>query len=118
MSSSTREATPASRRTITSILQVDDFDRPPPGTYAGPQSVVLTTSTAGATIRYTIDGSNPTDSNGTFYSGPVPIGATTTLKAIASSRFSTEGRPGIQRSGRGSARNQSTKARTATASSR
>lgn len=27
-------AQPASRRTITSILQVDDFDRPPPGTYA------------------------------------------------------------------------------------
>jgi hypothetical protein len=56
---------------------------PPPGTYASAQSVALTTSTAGATIRYTTDGSNPTDSNGTLYSGPVPIGGTTTLKAIA-----------------------------------
>jgi hypothetical protein len=33
---------------------------PAPGTYTTPQSITLTTSTGGATIRYTTDGSTPT----------------------------------------------------------
>ncbi len=56
---------------------------PPSGTYAAIQSVTLSTITNGATIRYTIDGSTPTETNGAIYSGPVAISTTTTLQAIA-----------------------------------
>ncbi|HUW33333.1 MAG TPA: chitobiase/beta-hexosaminidase C-terminal domain-containing protein, partial [Planctomycetota bacterium] len=56
---------------------------PPPGTYASAQSVVITSSTGGATIRYTTDGAAPSDTAGTIYQGPVTIVANTTLKAIA-----------------------------------
>ncbi|HTB80804.1 MAG TPA: chitobiase/beta-hexosaminidase C-terminal domain-containing protein [Opitutaceae bacterium] len=52
------------------------------GTYASAQSVTITTSTSGATIRYTTDGSAPSETHGTIYSGPVSIGSTATLKAI------------------------------------
>ncbi|MGE5740986.1 MAG: chitobiase/beta-hexosaminidase C-terminal domain-containing protein [Candidatus Aminicenantes bacterium RBG_16_66_30] len=56
---------------------------PVPGTYADPQDVTITTSTAGASIRYTTDGSTPTETTGTLYTGPVPIAASLTLKAVA-----------------------------------
>jgi hypothetical protein len=46
--------------------------------------VAITSATSGASIRYTTDGvTAPTETVGTLYSGPVSIGATTTLKAIA-----------------------------------
>ncbi len=53
------------------------------GTYALSQSVVLATTTAGATIRYTTNGVNPTQTYGTMYTGPVTVSKTQTLKAIA-----------------------------------
>ncbi len=53
------------------------------GAYSSAQSVAITTSTSGATIRYTTNGSTPTSTSGTVYSGPVSISVTTTLKAIA-----------------------------------
>jgi hypothetical protein len=53
------------------------------GTYTSAQSVTLTSATPGASIRYTTDGSSPTSASGTIYAGPVPVGSTTTLKAIA-----------------------------------
>lgn len=53
------------------------------GTYAPGQSVTITTTTAGATIRYTVDGSTPTSSVGTVYSTAISISTTTTVKAIA-----------------------------------
>ncbi len=56
---------------------------PAPGTYTTAQSVTITTTTTGASIRYTTDGSTPTETNGTLYSAPVNISATTTLQAIA-----------------------------------
>ncbi len=56
---------------------------PAAGAFDTPPSVTLTSATSGATIRYTLDGSTPSDSVGTIYSGPVPIPNTLTLKAIA-----------------------------------
>jgi hypothetical protein len=55
----------------------------PGGTYSSSVSVSITSSTSGATIRYTTDGSTPTNTTGTVYSGPLTISSTTTLKAIA-----------------------------------
>ncbi len=57
---------------------------PGAGTYSAAQSVSISDTTLGATIRYTTDGSAPTETNGTVYntSTPVSIGSTTTLQAI------------------------------------
>jgi parallel beta-helix repeat protein len=56
---------------------------PAGGSYSSAQTVTISSTTNGASIRYTIDGSTPTETNGTLYSGPISISVTTTLKAIA-----------------------------------
>lgn len=53
------------------------------GFYTAPFAVEITTNTAGATIRYTLDGSTPTESYGTIYTGPITISGTTVLRAMA-----------------------------------
>ncbi|MBN2474999.1 MAG: lamin tail domain-containing protein [Pirellulales bacterium] len=53
------------------------------GFYDQPFDVEITTGTAGATIRYTLDGSAPTKETGFEYSGPIRISTTTTLRAAA-----------------------------------
>src|SRR5882724_6866819 len=55
---------------------------PPPGGYTSAQSVAISTTTLGATIYYTTDGSAPTTSS-TQYTGPISVAATETLSAIA-----------------------------------
>ncbi len=54
---------------------------PAPGTYASAQSVAITTSTVGAAVRYTLDGSTPSASSA-LYSGPITVGSTVTIRAI------------------------------------
>jgi parallel beta-helix repeat protein len=56
---------------------------PAGGTYSSAQTVTIGTTTTGATIRYTVDGSTPSETNGTIYTGPIVISSNTTLKAIA-----------------------------------
>jgi uncharacterized protein (DUF1800 family) len=56
---------------------------PPPGTYNGTQLVSLATSTPGAQIRYTTDGSVPTSTTGTLYTGAFALANTATVQAIA-----------------------------------
>jgi hypothetical protein len=56
---------------------------PPAGTYTSAQTVAITSATSGASIRYTTDGSTPSETAGTLYSSPVSISVTTTLKALA-----------------------------------
>jgi hypothetical protein len=51
------------------------------GFFASAQSVAISTTTSGASIRYTLDGSTPTASS-TPYTGPVMISSSATLKAI------------------------------------
>ncbi|HXC02585.1 MAG TPA: chitobiase/beta-hexosaminidase C-terminal domain-containing protein, partial [Opitutaceae bacterium] len=53
------------------------------GNYSSAQNVSITSTTGGASIRYTTDGSTPSETAGTLYSGPVNIGSTATLNAIA-----------------------------------
>ena len=55
---------------------------PAGGSYTTPQTVTLTDGTAGSTIRYTLDGSTPTATIGTIYTGALTVSATTTVKAI------------------------------------
>lgn len=58
---------------------------PDGGNFAGSVDVQISCATAGATIRYTTDGSTPTQTNGTILAsgGSVTITNTTTLAAIA-----------------------------------
>ena len=56
---------------------------PTVGTYASAVTVSLSSSTSGASIRYTTDSSTPSETIGTPYTGPFTIAATTTVKAIA-----------------------------------
>lgn len=53
------------------------------GLYDGEPTVTLATSTPGATIRYTLDGREPTASSGRVYAGPVTVTNTTVLRAAA-----------------------------------
>ncbi len=53
------------------------------GIYSTPQSVAITSTTAGATIRYTTDGTEPTETTGTIYTTPIAITTTTMLRALA-----------------------------------
>src|SRR5439155_3426639 len=53
------------------------------GWFDTPFTLYLTCPEAGASIRYTIDGSEPTVANGIVYSGPLQITNTTVLRAIA-----------------------------------
>ncbi len=59
---------------------------PVAGDYTTDQSVTLASSddlSGVASIFYTTDGSEPSDTNGTLYGDAIPIGVDTTLKAIA-----------------------------------
>ena len=56
---------------------------PGPGTYTSAQNITITAATPGATIRYTIDGSTPTETSGTLYTAPVHLSESVTLKAVA-----------------------------------
>lgn len=56
--------------------------QPASGTYPSPQGVVIASGTAGATVRYTTDGSDPTQAS-SVYLAAVHVAASGTLKAFA-----------------------------------
>src|SRR5258708_3070931 len=56
---------------------------PAAGTYTSTQPVTISSATSGAAIRYTTDGSTPSSTVGTLYSGPISVSHTETVKAIA-----------------------------------
>jgi len=57
---------------------------PAAGTYTSAQDVTISSTTSGASIYYTTDGTDPNNTgNGTLYTAPISVTATTTLKAIA-----------------------------------
>ncbi|HSH92737.1 MAG TPA: chitobiase/beta-hexosaminidase C-terminal domain-containing protein, partial [Roseimicrobium sp.] len=55
---------------------------PAPGTYSTTKSVTLSTTTPSATIRYTTNGTTPTEASAA-YSGAISVTQTTTIKARA-----------------------------------
>lgn len=61
---------------------------PGAGTYSGTQTVTISTTTGGASVIFTSNGSTPTVSsgcsitNGTLYTGPVTVATSLTLNAI------------------------------------
>lgn len=55
---------------------------PPAGTYATAQTVTISTTTAGATIYYTTNGTTPTTSSA-VYTGPITVSTTETIEALA-----------------------------------
>ena len=61
----------------------DPVISPGGGNYSGPQDIAIICQTAGATIRYTHDGSDPTSSRGLIYSSPIKVSESTMIKAIA-----------------------------------
>ena len=66
---------------ITGTVPAPTFD-PPAGSYVGAIDVVLACSLPGSTIRYSLDGTDPTQQS-PQYSDPIHLAQTTTLKAIA-----------------------------------
>ena len=60
------------------------------GYYDAPLALILATTTQDVTIQYTTDGSAPTETNGTIYSGPIAVSQTRTVRAAA---FRTGFRP-------------------------
>ncbi|MGH1362711.1 MAG: lamin tail domain-containing protein [Calditrichia bacterium] len=56
---------------------------PERGYYSSSFDVTITGTTPGTEIRYTLDGSKPTPSNGSIYSGPITVDTTTVLRAAA-----------------------------------
>ncbi len=55
---------------------------PAPGVYPSAQSVSIADSLAGASIYYTTNGAPPTTSSA-LYTGPITVGATATVRALA-----------------------------------
>jgi hypothetical protein len=53
------------------------------GFYDSPFQLALTSTTQGAKIYYTTNGSTPAATNGTLYSGPIQISKTSIIRAIA-----------------------------------
>lgn len=56
---------------------------PDGGSFDSTVSVVLASSTVGAFIRYTLDGSEPSETAGNIYTSPIMIGSSATVRAVA-----------------------------------
>ncbi|MBK9578879.1 MAG: chitobiase/beta-hexosaminidase C-terminal domain-containing protein [Fibrobacteres bacterium] len=69
------------QRPITVMVSTPVFT-PAPGTYARSQVVSITTSTAGASLRYTFDGTTPTP-NSELYTGSITVASSATIKVLA-----------------------------------
>ena len=80
LSGSTNSAVASASYTIGNSVAPPTFN-PPGGSYTAAQTVTISTTTAGASIRYTVDGSTPTASS-TLYTGPISVPTTRTINAI------------------------------------
>ena len=81
MSGWTNSAVSSAAYTITGTVAVPTFSVAD-GTYTTAQMVAISSTTTGSSIRYTTDGSTPSSTVGTLYSGPIPVSSSMTVKAI------------------------------------
>jgi hypothetical protein len=56
---------------------------PERGFYDAPFQLTISTPTPGATIRFTLDGSDPTPAHGTIYTAPIDVTTTAMVRAMA-----------------------------------
>jgi len=77
--------------TITQILSPPHFSVQR-GYFNQPFNLILSTTDSSAGIRYTTNGSEPTETNGVIYAGPIPVSRTTVLRAAA---FKTDYLPSV-----------------------
>ncbi len=56
---------------------------PATGMFTSSQTVSISCPNDGAVIRYTTDGTDPTETNGNIYTEPFKVDSTTTIKAVA-----------------------------------
>ncbi len=84
IATSVTDPTKSASATITLIAQVSapTFSLPA-GLYTGAQTLALTSATPYSSIRYTINGTTPSETVGTLYSGPITISSNVTVNAIA-----------------------------------
>jgi hypothetical protein len=75
-------ATSSAVYTISTSAAYAPVASPGAGTYPTPQSVTLSSATAGATIYYTIDGTTPTTAS-LVYSAPIIVGTNETINFFA-----------------------------------
>ncbi len=68
---------PGSRAAVIPIIS------PLGGTYESSATVTITSASQGTTIRYTLDGSTPSETHGQIYSGAFTLTQSVTVKAIA-----------------------------------
>lgn len=68
--------------TITGVVSQVQFSLPH-GFYETPFDLALSNETAGSTVRYTTDGSEPTVNSGLAYSAPIRVSASTVVRAAA-----------------------------------
>ena len=66
---------------ITAAVAPTPTFTPAGGTYTTAQLVTVSSTLAGASIRYTLDGSTPTSAS-TLYTGPIAVAATSTINAV------------------------------------
>jgi hypothetical protein len=59
------------------------FPNPHTHTHSGPISVTLNCGTVGATMKYTLDGSTPSQTNGIVYTGAFTVSSSITFRTIA-----------------------------------
>ena len=67
----------------TGAFVADTKFTPNRGFYEEPFDLTISSRTEGASIYYTLDGSEPSSSNGILYDGPLTIDGTATVRAVA-----------------------------------
>ena len=78
------DPTPGSQNTVSTSGQVADTNfSVSRGLYDAPFNLEITSETLESEIRFTTDGSTPSETNGIIYSGPIAITGTTVVRAAA-----------------------------------
>ena len=80
-----RTPTPGGANTTTAVEGhvADTRFFPKRGFYSAPIQLTLSTTTPGAVIRYTLNGSTPTATQGLIYESPLTLSKTTVVRALA-----------------------------------